>query len=138
MIEVEYAYVPIIEIQSKPRIQSKAQIKKKLQFQIDQFENLLKELPSEISKIKLRIQCLNYHKIHRDKDKGVFIVHYIDEKEPFEYDMKHFEVLGYGTNEEIARKHLESEMISLIEMYEKCFIYAPEKIQKLTDTLNSL
>ena len=138
MVEVEYAYVPIIEIQSKPRRKSKAQIKKKLQSEIDQSNNLLKEIPSEISKLRSRLQCMDSHKIHRDKDKGVFIVQYIDEEEPFEYNTWHVECLGVGVSEDVARGYLESEMISLIEMYEKCFIYIPERIQKLTATLNSL
>lgn len=137
---VEYAYTPNIETikdTSFPQ-RSKDDIRKMLESEIGERCDFLIELPSIISNLRARVQQMDSHKIHKDKDKGVFIVHYIDEESPFDLDMRCLEMLGERVDENKVRRILKSNMISLIEMCEKCFIYVPERIKRLTSILNSL
>lgn len=114
------------------------ELRNKLLRLIEINNEIIDGMPSEISKLRQRVQHMDSHKIHRHEEKRAFIVHYIDEEAPFEYDVSFIECMGERVDESRARRMLKGGMISLIELYEKSYADAPKRIQELTNRLRSL
>lgn len=115
-----------------------AELRNKLLSLIKINNEIIDEFPREISNLRQRIHHMDSHKIQRHEEKRAFIVHYIDEEAPFEYDVWCIECIGVEVSEEMAREFLKSEMEFLIEQYEKSYADAPKRIQELTNRLRSL
>lgn len=114
------------------------ELRNKLLRLIEINNEIIDGMPSEISKLRQRVHQMDSHKIQRHEEKRAFIVHYIDEEDPFEYDVSSIECMGEKVDENKARRVLKGGMISLIELYEKSYADAPKRIQELTNELRFL